>query len=166
VRGSRAFEAVAVLVVAIAMLPRENGNFCLRLNGHPWVPDQEIPLALKEQDAEGRLVLPYSWGHYAIWHLGPRLRVSIDGRRETIYSERALAEQDAVMPAEPSGTSFIERTQPEYVWLPNEEAAGMRSWLTAHGYRIDLTSPRSFLATRMDLPSVRAVDDAPSNCFP
>src|SRR5262249_15704235 len=107
-RGRRAFEAVGVLIVPIAMLPRENGILWLPLSGNPWVPDQEIPRALKDQAAAGRLVLPYSWGHYAIWHLGPRLRVSIDGRRETIYSDRVLAEQDAVMPAEPSGTSFIE----------------------------------------------------------
>ncbi len=42
---------------------------------------------LVAKSARGRLVLPFEWGEYAIWHLGPRCTVSIDGRYETVYPE-------------------------------------------------------------------------------
>jgi hypothetical protein len=34
-----------------------------------------------------RLAVHFGWGEYVIWHLGPRVQVSIDGRRETVYSD-------------------------------------------------------------------------------
>ncbi|GAH50681.1 unnamed protein product, partial [marine sediment metagenome] len=27
----------------------------------------------------------FNWGEYVIWHLGPGIKVSVDGRRETVY---------------------------------------------------------------------------------
>jgi hypothetical protein len=36
--------------------------------------------------AEGNAVVPFNWGQYIIWHLGPEVKVSGDGRRETVYS--------------------------------------------------------------------------------
>jgi len=27
----------------------------------------------------------FGWGQYLIWHLGPQVRVGMDGRRETVY---------------------------------------------------------------------------------
>lgn len=164
--GVRLMEIAAVLVVVAAMIPRQDGRVCLAFRGHPWVPDEEVASALEAREASGRLVLPFSWGHYAIWHLGPRLKVSTDGRRETLYSERVLAEQDAVVLGEPLGRSFVEREKPEYVWLPLPESDGMRLWLSTHGYRIDLTAGNSFLATREDLPVVLAAVGARSGCFP
>ena len=31
--------------------------------------------------------MPYDWGEYVLWHLGPGVKVSMDGRRETVYSD-------------------------------------------------------------------------------
>jgi hypothetical protein len=45
--------------------------------------------ALGEAGAKGNGVVPFNWGEYVIWHLGPELRVSGDGRRETIYPAEA-----------------------------------------------------------------------------
>lgn len=36
---------------------------------------------------EYRLAIQFGWGEYAIWHLGPRIQVAMDGRRETVYPE-------------------------------------------------------------------------------
>jgi hypothetical protein len=29
----------------------------------------------------------FNWGEYLLWHAGPRVKVSMDGRRETVYSD-------------------------------------------------------------------------------
>jgi hypothetical protein len=42
---------------------------------------------VKASGVRGNLALLFDWGEYAIWHLAPGVKVSIDGRRETIYSD-------------------------------------------------------------------------------
>ena len=47
---------------------------------------------LGKSGAEGNLAVAFGWGEYAIWHLSPRFKVSLDGRRETIYSDEVRKE--------------------------------------------------------------------------
>jgi hypothetical protein len=52
--------------------------------------EMEFPIAavaiLKQSGVSGNLANEYGWGAYIIWHLGPRIKVSVDGREKTIYS--------------------------------------------------------------------------------
>jgi hypothetical protein len=41
---------------------------------------------LKTIHAKGAMAVDFDWGEYVIWHLGPMVQVSVDGRRETVYS--------------------------------------------------------------------------------
>jgi hypothetical protein len=116
----------------------------------------------------GRVVTFFDWGQYAIWHLGPRLRVSMDGRRETVYSNDRLEEHGAILNGTPAGFDTLAEWQPEYVWLPAASAA-TKHWLLEHGYRVEHDTKESFVAVRGDLPRLRAprIED-PSRvaCFP
>src|SRR6185503_18032152 len=47
---------------------------------------------IKDSGVEGRLAVFFDWGEYALWHLSPRLKVSVDGRRETVYSDAVYTE--------------------------------------------------------------------------
>jgi hypothetical protein len=40
----------------------------------------------------GNLATPFNWGEYALWKLYPRVRVSLDGRYETVYPEAVTAD--------------------------------------------------------------------------
>jgi hypothetical protein len=68
-------------------------NFqCIRVDGRKTeFPTRAVAL-LKQISATGNLAVHFDWGEYALWHLGPRIKVSVDGRRETVYSERSYAE--------------------------------------------------------------------------
>jgi hypothetical protein len=137
------------------------------LTSAAWAPDREAARLLSAAEP-GRLVTYFDWGEYAIWHLGPRLRVSTDGRRETVYSDRQIALQDAIADGTAAGLSALATWRAEYVWLP-QASSSTRKWLAGHGYRIDFSSDRSFVAVRADLPgparppSVSAPAEA---CFP
>jgi hypothetical protein len=98
--------------------------------------------------AHGRLFVPFNWGEYAIWHF-PGLRVSLDGRRETVYSDRAMA-------AQRDGAAFVAQYQPEYVWMPRPKHDALEANLTQQGYRQDVSTPASFVLTRRDLPPLLA----------
>lgn len=47
---------------------------------------------LQASGVAANLAVHFDWGEYVIWHLGPRVRVSVDGRRETLYSDAVYAE--------------------------------------------------------------------------
>jgi hypothetical protein len=60
----------------------------------------------------------FDWGEYAIWHLSPGMRVSIDGRRETVYSA-ALQERHLKFYFDaPGGAELPEELGADYVWIP------------------------------------------------
>jgi hypothetical protein len=160
--GRRVIDAVAL--AAIWLFNVIPASRCLPIAGD-WTPDLTAASAFDAPAAQGRLVLPFNWGEYAIWHWAPRLRVSMDGRRETIYSEATIDLQTAVSHGMPEGLDYLARVRPEYVWLPATTGATVREWAATHGYRIDVSAARSFVATRTDLPPLQA-GTAQSRCFP
>ncbi|HEY0873117.1 MAG TPA: hypothetical protein VGD94_06555 [Vicinamibacterales bacterium] len=113
----------------------------------------------------GRLMVPFDWGQYAIWHFSPALRVSFDGRRETVYSAERIAEQHQLTSGDLSMVPFIEEHAPEYVWVPRPEGELLATYLVEIGYREDVRTEHSVILTRSDLPVISAA--APmSACFP
>jgi hypothetical protein len=78
-------------VVAIVRLSLPHFS-CIQVD--PMVihfPARAVAL-LKDSGVSGNMAILFDWGEYALWHLSPRIKVSVDGRRETVYSERALTE--------------------------------------------------------------------------
>lgn len=55
------------------------------VNNHIQYPSSAITL-LTQAGFQGDLATIFDWGEYIIWHAGPEVQVSIDGRRETVYS--------------------------------------------------------------------------------
>lgn len=64
------------------------------------VDPDEYPVAavrfMKANNIKGNVLLPFTWGEYAIWKLYPDCKVSIDGRFETVYPEAVI--QDHFFP--------------------------------------------------------------------
>jgi hypothetical protein len=80
--------ALACPIAAAALIALAVPHFrCIRIR------PVDFPVAviarLADSGVRGALVVHFDWGQYAIWHLGPRIQVSHDGRRETVYSRRA-----------------------------------------------------------------------------
>jgi hypothetical protein len=85
--GQSRFVAAACMLVSLLLLwlswPRLG---CIRIDPFycPF-PARAVTL-LRDSGARGNMAVPFDWGEYILWHLGPAVRVSIDGRRETLYS--------------------------------------------------------------------------------
>jgi hypothetical protein len=47
---------------------------------------------MKASGVTGNMATEFNWGEYVLWHLGPQVQVSIDGRRETTYSDAIYRE--------------------------------------------------------------------------
>jgi hypothetical protein len=78
---------------------------------------------LRTRARPARVLVWFNWGQYAIWHLPFGMQVSIDGRRETVYSA-ALQERHLRFYFDlPGGAALPTELKADYVWLPR--------WLTA-----------------------------------
>jgi hypothetical protein len=53
---------------------------------NPSVYPTEAIHVLKGRFMGPNIAIPFKWGEYAIWHLSPAYKVSVDGRYETVYS--------------------------------------------------------------------------------
>ena len=81
---------------------------------------------LGEHGVSGRLLVWFDWGQYALWHLAPHLRVSLDGRRETVYSA-ALRERHLRFYLDgPGGAALPDELRADYVWIPGHLPAAGR----------------------------------------
>ncbi len=86
--------AVIAVTGAVLLFWLSRPNFrCVHINrmGSGPIPAQAVAI-LRESGASGNLAVFFNWGEYVIWHLSPQLKVSFDGRRETVYSDKIQEE--------------------------------------------------------------------------
>jgi hypothetical protein len=156
----------AAALVAAGLWIVVRSTQCVSVAGD-WVPDS-AGAAVLARAQPGRLVTFFDWGQYAIWHLGPRLRVSYDGRRETVYSPKRRVDHDALLRGTDAGARLLAEWNPESVWLPawNPAAKGM---LDRAGYRLEPSGAASLVASRRDLSPLSspvAAESSGRRCFP
>jgi hypothetical protein len=87
--GSRAVAAVGLtvsLLLLVLALPRFG---CIRIEPYYFTFPARAVALLKQADVRGNMAVPYDWGEYVLWHLGHGVKVSMDGRRETVYSDES-----------------------------------------------------------------------------
>lgn len=160
--GMLIFAIPVVVALAAVRVPIASTFRCLPIVGF-WIPDTKAATAL--EGVNGRLWVAFDWGEYAIWEFGPALRVSIDGRRETVYSNDIIEWHRAFDRGEDWARRRFESAAPEYVWLRNDPET-VPDWLAANGYRIDVRTPLSFIAVRRDLPHLAPPVAPLPACFP
>lgn len=155
--------AGALVVVAVAgMWTLRSDLTCVKLTG-PWMPERESGAFIAENRLAGRLLTWFDWGQYAIWHFAPRLRVSLDGRRETVYSDAYVAEHVRLYFEPDASSALLQQLAPDYAWLPNGlplvRALERQQWTRLFSGPISVVLARRAMATH---PA--AVTTAP--CFP
>jgi hypothetical protein len=98
--------------------------------------------------AEGNLIIDFDWGEYVIWHLGPRVKVSIDGRRETVYSSQVLARDLDFRGARLCWRALVQIVDPSFALLRR----GLRSderMRSEPGWRVVYEDPVCSLFVRL-----------------
>jgi hypothetical protein len=119
-RQERRLAAVLAIVVAAALIigsgvVTASNVSCVRMDNDQ--PEPEIVSMVKQRQLQGRLVVWFDWGEYAMWYFAPALRVSIDGRRETVYSDEVMQKHLNFYYVPSSRGAFLEETRPDHIWL-------------------------------------------------
>jgi len=155
---------LAPAVLSILAVPRPIARVleCLPMHDD-WAPDLSAAPGL--QGARGRLWTAFGWGEYAIWHYGPALKVSIDGRRETVYAEDYVALHHRAEEADAAAVAHMIDLAPDYVWLPRGDHRIQRT-LERSGYQTQFQSADSFIAVRRGAASLAPITAPARACFP
>lgn len=67
----------------------------------------------------GRFLTWFDWGEFAIWHLGEHgVLVSMDGRRETVYSDSVVNDHLQFYFATSDSVDYAAQLHADYAWLP------------------------------------------------
>jgi len=108
----------SLVVIFIAVLPFVASRAARIQIGHPPMPEREAAEFVQRAGLQGRVLVWFDWGEYVIWHFSPRLRVSIDGRRETVYSDELIASHMAFYLGDSSAIDLPTRIAADYIWVP------------------------------------------------
>jgi hypothetical protein len=84
----------------------------------PWAPEPGVSEFVRSHALQGRLLTWFDYGEYAIWHFSPAMKVSMDGRRETIYSSAIRDRHTEIYRDEPGALIALAQIRPDYIWLP------------------------------------------------
>ncbi len=129
---SRVMAAVALAITAAALIMTTNNLTHVRIDPR-WTPEAGAVSFLNAQPAGQRVLIWFDWGGYALWHLAPRMRISMDGRRETVYSPDLQDRHLRFYFDAPGGSSLPADLAADYVWIPRTLPAVHR--LDADGWR-------------------------------
>ncbi|HWV95498.1 MAG TPA: hypothetical protein VNZ24_14325 [Vicinamibacterales bacterium] len=159
-----AIAIVVALIVGGAVASASNLT-CVRMAADQ--PEPEVVAMVRERELQGRLVVWFDWGEYAIWHFAPQLLVSIDGRRETVYSDQVMQKHLNFYYVPSSRDAFLVETRPDYIWLPAN--LPVVSNLLADGWMPMFRGPRSIWLSRDPsdvVPSASSPAESGRRCFP
>ena len=130
----------------------------------PWTPEREAGAFIQANHLKGRLLSSYGWGQYVIWHFGRTLLVSLDGRRETVYSPSFLRAHYALYDHPERSTDLLDRLDPDYAWLP--VGTPLIDALETRGWSTLFSGPRSVLLSRDAIATVTPGPLTVAACFP
>jgi hypothetical protein len=121
-----------------------------------WLPDSESTELMKQTCAHENVLTWFDWGEYAIWHLSPAgIRVSMDGRRETVYSPRVLENHQAFYDNDRLAIDYPDRIAAQCVWLPTR--LGAVASLQRHGWVIVARTASSAILRRSPVTLVAPI---------
>jgi hypothetical protein len=163
-RRSIALSATAaVFAVAMSTLLVARSVRCLPPASPPISPEAAAVSYIQRAQLHGRTLMWFDWGLYAIWHVGNQMTVSIDNRRETVYSDDVVRRHIAFY--EGLDDAYPDALVADYVWLP--VALPVVENLRHRGWQLLFEGPRSALLGRTAAaPEQSTVPSPVGACFP
>lgn len=107
------------VIIAVGCLAASARHF-----GRIIVDREEYPIeavrVLRDSGVQAHIATNFNWGEYVLWHLGPGIKVSIDGRRETVYSNAVYEENQRFAFGYGKWDALIERPGVDIALVPTQ----------------------------------------------
>ena len=164
--SARRLPAAVALIGAALFLGAALPYFsCIRIDPSFVRFPARATAVMRQAGVQGNLATFFDWGEYLIWHLGPGVRVSIDGRRETVYSPETyhknlqflygVGEWDAILNDPRTDMALVSRDQPTYNLIRLKPG-----WVQVYEDSL------SAIFSRLDSPQGEAIRRAASSDLP
>jgi len=122
--------AVPAMVLALSLVAMGGAVVWLRrdLSLQMRVPTDRYPVAAVQllKGESGNLAVFFNWGEYALYHLYPRVLVSIDGRYETVYPEDVVEANWDFTRGLPESEKFLDTYPADFALYPRDSGAAGR----------------------------------------
>src|SRR4029078_1581276 len=151
--SSRPMGILAFAIAAAALIVTITNLTHLSIDPR-FTPEPGAVTFLNGQPAGRRVLIWLYWGNYALWHLSPRMRISMDGRRESVYSPDLQDRPLRFYFDAPGGASLPTSLAADYIWIPRTLPAVHR--LDADGWRRLYQGEQSVIFGRATLPGAEA----------
>src|SRR5579864_626132 len=115
-RASASLSLVVSLLLIGLSVPRFG---CIRIEPFYFAFPARAVALLKQSGISGNMAVPFTWGEYVLWQLGPEVKVSIDGRRETAYSDDSYRQSLDFERGTGVWDALLKTTQTDLVLAPN-----------------------------------------------
>ena len=173
------FQPALVVVLGLAAV----GLFLRSLPSEPWrlqvashpLPHQGVHLIypvgavnyLADHHFHGNVMVPYDWGSYVMWKLGPDVKISFDSRYEVAYPTWRMDEDDILYDAREGWQSILSK-YPANVLLVRSDLPLAKSLIGTEGWERVYADPQFVLFAQADLnlPVVESRQPAPDGQFP
>ncbi len=124
-RKMPAFLAVLVIVFYAGKIVRQDPLAfkppALPEQHHPKARTLYYPLGavafITKNSLSGNLLTEFNWGEYLIWTLYPRIRVSLDGRFETVYPEEVCRSYFDFKYGRENWRQFLQKYPPDMILI-------------------------------------------------
>jgi hypothetical protein len=155
---------VAILTPMILWVARRPIS-CIEMDRLNWLPEGAAVEFARTNQLRGRMLTFFDWGEYAIWHLSPAVQVSIDGRRETVYSPSQIDRHMRIY-SDLATDAEIRNLDVDYVWLPRNLQVVNRfsrhNWVPIYDGRLSVILARN---PGVEFEQVPAAPEH-ARCFP
>jgi hypothetical protein len=145
---------VAALLLGVLALP----NFsCIRITppiGGSY-PARAVAL-IRQSGAVANLAIDFDWGEYALYHLSPAVKVSVDGRRETMYSREIFGENMAFKYGQGDWNALL-RNRDTHLALVRAGFPAFNLMKLEPGWRLIYQDSLAALFGREDLPITETI---------
>lgn len=92
---------------------------------------------LRTTRTEGRLLVDFNTGSYALWRLYPTMKISVDGRYEECYPEETVRDNAlAFRPDLAVGRAALERFEPTHILVRRSDAVRNPETAFGDGWRV------------------------------
>lgn len=125
-------------------------------------PESDAVQFVRDSHAS-RVVVHFDYGEYAIFHLRGMARVSMDNRRETVYSDAAVRASDRFAAGDDPG--YPDRIGADAVWWPTADVRVIRA-LESLGWVTRFEGSRTVVLLRSAGTVVGGVAREGTPCFP
>jgi len=149
---------LAVSMLLIGLSPPRFG--CVRIDPFYFAFPARAVALLKQSGVRGNIAVHFDWGEFVLWHLGPGLKVSIDGRRETVYSDESYRQSRDFERGTGAWDALLKTATTDLVLAPN--GSPVASLLSrADGWLPLYQDTFCLLFVRAGLPSLGQIIETP-----